>query len=52
MKRLKCKLLSMQANTTTYKEIYEGSMLVRDPSHPSLEPYLDYNATYYREDVG
>lgn len=52
MKRLKCKLLSMQANTTTYKEIYEGSMLVRDPSHPSLEPYLDYNATYYRDDVG
>lgn len=51
-KRLKCKLLSMQENTTTYKEIYEGSMLVRDPSHPTLEPYVDYNATYYSGDVG
>ena len=52
MKRLKCKLLSMDTTTTTYNAIYEGSMLVQDPSHPSLEPYMDYNATYYYEDVG
>ncbi|MBR5523657.1 MAG: ABC-ATPase domain-containing protein [Clostridia bacterium] len=52
MKRLKCKLLSMDSTTTTYKAIYEGSMLVRDLSHPSLEPYMDYNATYYYEDMG
>lgn len=52
MKRLKNKLLSMEPNTTTYKEMYEGSMIIVDPAHPGMLPYEDYDATYYREDVG
>ena len=51
MKRLKSKLLS-DPNTTTYKQIYEGSMIVEDPAHPSILPYTDYNATYYNDSVG
>ena len=52
MKRLKNKLLSMEPNTTTYKEMYEGSMIIVDPAHPGMLPYEDYDATYYSEDVG
>lgn len=52
MKRLKNKLLSMNPNTTTYKEMYEGSMLIVDPSRPSMEPYDDYSPIYYRDRVG
>ena len=52
MKRLKNKLLSMEPNTTTYKEMYEGSMTVVDPAHPTIPPYGDYNSTYYNESVG
>lgn len=51
MKRLKSKLLS-DPNTTTYKQIYEGSMIVEDSAHPSILPYTDYNATYYSDSVG
>ena len=51
MKRLKSKLLS-DPNTTTYKQIYEGSMIVDDPAHPSMLPYTDYNATYYSDSIG
>ena len=52
MKRLKNKLLLMDANTTTYKTMYEGAMLVHDPSHPSMDPWVDYDPTYYHEDIG
>lgn len=52
MKRLKNKLLSMEPNTTTYTAMYEGSMTVVDPSHPTMEPYVDHNATYYRDSIG
>ena len=52
MKRLKNKLLSMEPNTTTYKEMYEGSMTVVDPAHPTIPPYGDYNSTYYNESIG
>lgn len=51
MKRLKSKLLSMDANTTTYREIYEGSMLVSDPNYPTIEPYVDYSSTYYDDAI-
>lgn len=51
MKRLKSKLLS-DPNTTTYKQIYEGSMIVEDPAHPSMLPYTDYNTTYYSDSIG
>ncbi len=52
MKRLKNKILSMESNTTTYKAIYEGSMTIVDPAHPTMEPYVDYSSTYYNESVG
>lgn len=52
MKRLKNKILSMESNATTYNAIYEGSMLIEDPAHPTMEPYVDYNSTYYNESIG
>ena len=52
MKRLKNKMLSMEPNTTTYKAMYEGSMTIVDPSHPTMEPYVDYSSTYYNKSVG
>ena len=52
MKRLKNKILSMEPNTTTYKAMYEGSMIIEDPAYPTMEPYLDYSSTYYNESIG
>lgn len=52
MKRLKNKILSMEANTTTYKEMYEGSMTIIDPAYPTMEPYIEYNSIYYNDSVG
>lgn len=52
MKRLKNKLLAMESNTTTYREMYEGSMVIIDPAHPTMLPYVDYSSTYYNERVG
>ncbi len=49
MKRLKSKLLSMEPNTTTFKEMYEGTMLVVPAT--TQEPWVDYDSTYYREEV-
>ena len=50
MKRLQSKLLSMKPDTTTYKELYEGSMTV--VVDPTREPYVDYSPLYYHDDVG
>ena len=52
MKRLKNKLLSMESNTTTYRDMYEGSMVINDPAHPTILPYIDYSSTYYNEHIG
>ena len=52
MKRLKNKLLAMEPNTVTYKEMYEGGMLVADPSHPTIEPWAEYDPTYYYGEIG
>ena len=52
MKRLKNKLLAMESNTTTYREMYEGSMIIVDPAHPTMLPYVDYSSTYYNESIG
>ncbi len=52
MKRLKNKLLSMETSTTTYREMYEGSMTIDDPAHPTILPYVDYSSTYYNERIG
>ena len=50
MKRLKQKILSMEANTMTYKEMYEGRMMVIP--YNNMPPYEDYDSTYYWEDIG
>ncbi len=42
----------MEPNTTTYKAMYEGSMIIKDPAHPTMEPYVDYSSTYYNESIG
>lgn len=52
MKRLKNKLLSMESDTAAYKAMYEGSMCIEDPAHPTMEPYVDYSSIYYNESVG
>jgi len=52
LKRLKYKLLNMEANTSTYTEMYEGSMSVYDPAYPGEEPYTDYSPVYYSGEVG
>ena len=51
MKRLKNKLLAMETSTTTYKEMYEGYMLVYDPAY-DMDPVDEYNPTYYNERIG
>lgn len=52
MKRLKSKILSTEPGTTTYRAIYEGSMMIEDPAHPTMEPYVDYSSTYYNGSIG
>ena len=52
LKRLKYKLLSMEPGTTSYTDMYEGSMIIEDPGHPTMLPYEDESAVYYNERVG
>ena len=52
MKRLKNKILSMEPNTSTYRDMYVGNMTIVDPSHPTMEPYVDYSSIYYNENIG
>lgn len=47
MKRLKNKLLAMENDTATYREMYDGSMIIVPPSGPT---YSDNSACYYYED--
>lgn len=42
----------MESNTTTYTAMYEGSMTIVDPAHPTMDPYVDYSSTYYNESIG
>lgn len=42
----------MDPNTTTYKQMYDGMMLVSDPSYPTIEPWPEYDPTYFSGDVG
>lgn len=49
MKRLKSILLKMEPNTTTYKELYEGEMLVVPNKG---QPFDDYDNCYYFGDIG
>ena len=49
MKRLKNKLLAMENDTNTYKEMYDGSLYIIPPTGNS---YSDNSACYYNEDIG
>ncbi len=42
----------MEPDTATYKAIYEGSMIVEDPAHPTMPAYVDYSSTYYNGSIG
>ena len=42
----------MESDTVAYKAMYEGSMRIEDPAHPTMEPYVDYSSIYYNESVG
>lgn len=49
MKRLKNKLLSMKENTSTYTDMYQGSMVVHDEGAITT---TEYDPTYYDENIG
>lgn len=42
----------MDPNTTTYKQMYDGMMLVSDPAYPTIEPWPEYDPTYFRGEIG
>ena len=53
MKRLKQMILRMEANTKTYKEMYEGRVTVQPYMRDwTVDTYEDMDNTYYREDIG
>lgn len=52
MKRLSNLLRSMDDNTTTYREMYQGQMVVVLPSKGDPVRYIDYNPTYYHGEIG
>lgn len=52
MKRLKGKLLGMEPNTSTYTEMYNGSMSVIDPRYPDMPAVTVYEPTYYAGEIG
>ena len=49
MKRLKYYLLNMQNNTDTYKEMYNGELILVPPS--GQEPEVQYEPIYWHEDI-
>ena len=53
MKRLKSFLLSMDNNTTTYKAMYEGEIIVPAGSYgnPSPEPIVESDPIYWYGDI-
>ena len=52
MKRLRSILQSMDLNTATYTEMYNGRMLIYDPKCAGLPPFMDENPTYYNGEIG
>jgi len=50
LKRLKHKLLSMDPNTATYTEMYDGKMVVVPTTNQ--EPWDEYDNKYYRGQIG
>ncbi len=52
MKRLKSKLSSMEPNTATYSEMYDGRLTIIDLKRSSLPSVNDFDPTYYNGDIG
>lgn len=52
MKRLKNILLSCDPNTTTFREVYEGDIILVDPMYPNMLPETDNDPTYYDGEIG
>ena len=42
----------MEPNSGTYKEIYEGSMMVIVDPESTIPPREEYSSTYYNEGIG
>lgn len=42
----------MESDTTAYNAMYEGSIYIQDPTHPTIDPYVDHCPIYYNESVG
>lgn len=54
MKRLKSYLLNMDNTTSTYKEMYEGEMIVYFPPKANgdvIEPEIQYDSVYWKDEV-
>lgn len=51
MKRLRSILQSMDLNTATFTEMYNGRLRVYDPDSPGMPPFEDENPTYYMGDI-
>lgn len=52
MKRLKNILLGFEPNETTYEEMYNGRMSVFNPRYPSMDSTIEYDPTYFKDDIG
>jgi predicted ABC-class ATPase len=52
LKRLKSIMASMDYNTSSYTEMYNGRILIYDPRCPGAPPFMDENPTYYSENIG
>ena len=52
MKRLKNKFLQMDLNTTTYQEMYNGSIIIIDPDADWAPPICTQDPTYYKGEIG
>ncbi len=52
MKRLKYFFLGMDPNTTTYRFIYDGKMIVHAPATSVDDPWVENEAVYFSDDIG
>ena len=42
----------MEPNTSTYREMYEGEMIVYPPNYPQQDAYEDNSNTFYHNEIG
>ncbi len=42
----------MDANTSTYRLMYDGNMLVSDDAHQNIDPWEEHDPIYYKDSIG